>query len=119
MGSFFSNPLQDTFIGEDGKEWQNAWPKQDLPTLKPAVQELSTSMKSVALLLAKHLDRYVSQHLPSFEKGFFSKTVANTPKVNSRLIHYYPCNSDFTGQWTGWHKDIGMLTCLTPALYTD
>lgn len=97
MGSFFSNPLKDTFIGEDGKEWQNAWPNQDLPSLKTAVQELSSSMKGAALLLAKHLDRYVNQHLPSFEKSFFSKTVANTPKVNSRLIHYYPCNSDFTG----------------------
>lgn len=58
-------------------------------------------------------------HLPSFEKDFFSKTVANTPKVNSRLIHYYPCNHDFSGKWIGWHKDLGMLTCLTPALYTD
>ena len=76
-------------------------------------------MKGVAHLIAKHLDKYVSMHLPSFEKEFFSNTVKNTPKVNSRLIHYYPCNQDFTGQWTGWHKDIGMLTCLTPALYTD
>lgn len=42
-----------------------------------------------------------------------------TLKVTSRLIHYYPPTEDFSGQWTGWHKDLGMLTCLTPALYTD
>ena len=65
------------------------------------------------------MDKYVEAHLPSFKKQFFSSIVQNTPKVNSRLIHYYPCNKDFNGQWTGWHKDIGMLTCLTPALYTD
>jgi isopenicillin N synthase-like dioxygenase len=120
MGSFFSNPLRDTFIGEDGKEWQNAWPTEDLPTLKSAVKDLSSTMKAAAFLLSKHLDRYVNLNLPSFENNFFSNTVENTPKVNSRLIHYYPCsNPDFTGQWTGWHKDIGMLTCLTPALYTN
>jgi hypothetical protein len=37
MGSFFSNPLNDSFIGEDGKEWKNAWPNKDLPALKPSV----------------------------------------------------------------------------------
>jgi hypothetical protein len=26
MGSFFFNPLQDRFVGEDGKFWENAWP---------------------------------------------------------------------------------------------
>ena len=37
MGSFFSNPLRDSFIGEDGTEWQNVWPEEDLPSLRPAV----------------------------------------------------------------------------------
>lgn len=27
MGSFFSNPLQDSFLGEDGQTWENAWPE--------------------------------------------------------------------------------------------
>jgi isopenicillin N synthase-like dioxygenase len=97
MGSFFSNPLQDSFIGEDGTEWRNAWPEDDLPSLRPAVQDLSQTMKRAAHHLAKHLDKYVQIHLPSFERNFFSNTIANTPKVNSRLIHYYPCNKDFTG----------------------
>lgn len=76
-------------------------------------------MKHAALELARHLDTYVKISLPSFERGYFESTISETTKVNSRLIHYYPCNSDFKGQWTGWHKDIGMLTCLTPALYTN
>ena len=37
MGSFFSNPLRDSFIGEDGNEWHNAWPEDDLPSLRPAI----------------------------------------------------------------------------------
>jgi isopenicillin N synthase-like dioxygenase len=66
MGSFFSNPLKDTFIGEDGHEWQNAWPEDDLPTLRPAVKNISLTMKGAALHLAKHLDKYVQMHIPSF-----------------------------------------------------
>jgi hypothetical protein len=67
MGSFFSNPIKDRFTGEDGKEWSNAWPEEDLPTLRPAVQDLSHTMKGVAFHLANHLDKYVKMHLPSFE----------------------------------------------------
>lgn len=119
MGSFFSNPLSDSFLGEDGKQWRNAWPTDDLPTLKPAVQDLSLTMKGVAERLARYLDVYVRGKLPSLRPDFFERTVASTPKVNSRLIHYYPIREAFSGQWTGWHKDIGMLTCLTPALYTN
>ena len=119
MGSFFSNPLNDKFIGEDGCLWQNAWPDSDLPLLKPAVQDLSMTMKSVAGKLACYLDQYVRGKLPSLNHDFFERTVEGTPKVNSRLIHYYPIREAFEGQWTGWHKDIGMLTCLTPALYTN
>jgi hypothetical protein len=146
MGSFFSNPLQDSFEGEDGKMWANAWPHEDLPTLKPAVQELSLTMKGTAELLSCYLDIYIKDRLSSFAErieekryqeskrvaaetpmtlrhekkcGYFERTVTDTTKVNCRLIHYYPCKEGFKGQWTGWHKDIGMLTCLTPALYTD
>ena len=119
MGSFFSNPLNDQFIGEDGLMWENAWPEDDLPTLRPAIQDLSITMKGAAHHLAKHLDKFLRDKLPSFDPHYFETTVSLTPKVNSRLIHYYPCKEGFSGQWTGWHKDLGMLTCLTPALYTD
>jgi isopenicillin N synthase-like dioxygenase len=97
MGSFFSNPLSDTFLGEDGKPWRNAWPTDDLPSLKPAVQELSLTMKDVAQHLARYLDHYVRGKLPSLRRDFFERTVASTPKVNSRLIHYYPIREAFSG----------------------
>lgn len=119
MGSFFSNPLKDNFLGEDNTMWQNAWPEQSLPTLRPAVQSLCQTMKGAATHLARHLDVYLRDKLPSFDPNYFERTVTDTEKVTSRLIHYYPPRPDFRGQWTGWHKDLGMLTCLTPALYTD
>lgn len=37
MGSLFSNPLSESFVGEDGTTWRNAWPESHLPTLRPAV----------------------------------------------------------------------------------
>ena len=118
-GSLFSNPLSDQFIGEDGKMWQNAWPKEDLPEVESSVKSLALTMKVVAENFASHLDIYLKSLLPSFETRYFSQTVRATTKVNSRLVHYYPCDSTFNGKWIGWHKDIGMLTCLTPALYTN
>ena len=99
--------------------WKNAWPKEDLPEMEPSVKNLCLTMKSVAEHLATHLDVYLKGLLPSFDPNYFTETVKTTPKVNSRLIHYYPCDANFNGKWIGWHKDIGMLTCLTPALYTN
>ena len=118
MGSFFSNPLQDTFVGEDGKIWENVWPDA-LPDFKDAIKDLSFTMKSTSHLFANHLGTYARTLLPSFEQNYFSEIIQKAAKVTSRLVHYYPCENDFNGQWAGWHKDLGMLTFLTPALYTD
>ena len=96
MGSFFSNPLNDSFEGEDGKMWDNAWPTE-LPSFKPQVQDLSLKMKDVAEHLARHLDQYVRGRLPSLKPDYFERAIASTPKVTSRLIHYYPIQEDFKG----------------------
>jgi hypothetical protein len=75
-------------------------------------------MKDVTVLVASQID-YLLQEKGFPMKNFFQETISNSTKIQGRLIHYYPLTETFQGHWTGWHKDIGLLTCLASALYTD
>jgi hypothetical protein len=49
--------------------------------LKPAILELSSVMKVAAKHLARHLDTYLSDKLPSLKEDYFEKTIETTQRL--------------------------------------
>jgi len=126
-GSFFANPTMDNPQIEawvDGEhkiiEARTPWPTEDLPELESAFKNLGKLMVDTGLLLSAHLDRYVEERLPGYEKGKITKSITNSNLNRGRLLHYYPSSLENTdGEWSGLHNDIGSLTALTSAMYFD
>jgi len=65
-GSFYANPLQDTYDVDDSSASRhrtyytpNVWPSKQLPQLEPALKALGSLIISVGLKLAAHCSRWV------------------------------------------------------------
>ena len=71
-GSFYANPIQD-YLESSTKDaagkfirMENLWPKKTLPDLAPAYQEVGRFVRSVGLLLSRHLDSFVKSKNPNY-----------------------------------------------------
>eukprot|EP00775_Hariotina_reticulata_P002002 gene2002-2324_t len=142
-GSFYANPLQDTYDVDDASArcfstyyTPNIWPQQDLPQLEPAFKALGSLIITVGLKLAAHCSRYV-QHNLSAAQGQelteqqqqqldFVTQLSTSCCHKARLLHYFPFDRHHDQQqqaglsdedWCGWHLDHGALTGLCSAMY--
>ncbi|WIA16303.1 hypothetical protein OEZ85_013004 [Tetradesmus obliquus] len=144
-GSFYANPLQDTYDGVDQDTASryrsyyspNLWPRQALPQLEGCFKQLGSLVIDVGLLLAQHCSKYVQQQLSNAvgqplsqqeqAQLDFEGQLRRSSCHKARLLHYFPTNCGDQQQqqqqvaagedWCGWHLDHGALTGLTSAMY--
>jgi isopenicillin N synthase-like dioxygenase len=126
--SFYFNPLVDVpGTEEDRKQFPysypcNRWPREmSLPTFRDDAKTLGTSMKEVAVLLAKHIDDYACAVNPSYKANTLFDSMKETEKAKGRLLYYYPLGPQTDNKsedsWIGWHNDSGFLTCLSGGIF--
>lgn len=129
-GSFYANPATDipttdeTLLALYPSDLRpNIWPTEHLPQLEKAFKDLGALIIDVGQMLLKHCDAYVEAKLLEGGPGLWNAVAASS--VNKgRLLHYFPHNpntkpADDEQNWCGWHKDHGLLTGLTSAMYLD
>jgi len=104
----------------------NLWPKEHLPQLKDAFQDLGRLIVHVGMLLMEHCDRYVEMRNPTAQPGKLLQVLHRSRNHKARLLHYFPAEGSEPSyqqaggkqqQWCGWHMDHGSLTGLTSAMY--
>ncbi|KAF8065610.1 Lrrc47 [Scenedesmus sp. PABB004] len=144
-GSFYANPLRDTYEDVDPAEAAaypsyysaNVWPRGDLPGLEPAVKALGRLIVDVGLALAHHCAKYVRTQLANATGApldaeqaallDFAGELRASRCHKARLLHYFPAATAAGGagggaggdeDWCGWHLDHGALTGLCSAMYT-
>lgn len=109
-GSFYANPLQDTYDGVDqdtASRYQsyyspNLWPRQALPQLEGCFKQLGSLVIDVGLLLAQHCSKYVQQQLSNAvgqplsqqeqAQLDFEGQLRHSSCHKARLLHYFPTN---------------------------
>ncbi|KAF6255536.1 hypothetical protein COO60DRAFT_1702779 [Scenedesmus sp. NREL 46B-D3] len=138
-GSFYANPLQDTYDDVDHDTAAkyssyyspNIWPRDHLPQLEQSFKQLGRLVIDVGLLLAQHCSN--GEPLGAGEQAQldFAGQLRSSSCHKARLLHYFPTNSGDQQQqqvaagedWCGWHLDHGALTGgmvtqrLTSAMY--
>jgi hypothetical protein len=128
--SFYFNPLSDDPCPEfrDEYPWalpRNLWPaEEDIPNFKTDSCQLGSVMKSVAVLLAKHIDALLSSRVPGYQSGLFYNAMLNSMKAKARALYYFPIatSSATTARgdnWIAWHNDSGFLTCLAGEIFVN
>jgi isopenicillin N synthase-like dioxygenase len=130
--SFYYNPLTDDPSPELRSQfpWSvpaNKWPREDaIPGFKANCCEIGTTMKHVAELLAKHIDRLLIARVPGYEAGLFKQAIESSTKAKARVLYYFPidpakaaASAGQTDNWIAWHNDSGFLTCLAGEIFVD
>jgi len=131
-GSFYARTLSENLQypsdPEMEKKYTNIWPDEDkLPNFKQDFLAIGRLMYEVQINLLRHIDKYLESIMPHFEEYMLSKTFTENTDCLGRLIVYYPPSSmdesikkDVSkDNWCGWHRDFGLVTALTHALYFD
>ena len=106
------------------EDYKNIWP-EELPALKQCFQNLGMQMMEPQMQLLKHLDKYIESKVMHVYPGKKYNTrlydqFFNTKNVLGRLIMNYPAyesKQKIFDNWTGWHRDFGILTALTRPMY--
>jgi isopenicillin N synthase-like dioxygenase len=129
--SFYFNPITDYPGSENDRAKYpysypcNRWPTSKLPDLEPLAKKLGKLMKDVAVELAKHIDAFALNKVPTYKVGQLYTAMKNTQKAKGRLLYYFPlesaslANLDKEDSWIGWHNDSGFLTALAGDMYVD
>ena len=135
--SSLQNAPADDFPNFPEYTASNIWPSEViLPGFQDAVTELCILIIDIAALVARACDRYASNHIEGYEKGYLERVVQTSLTTKARLLHYFPPPSEssddshrHTGtkgdeengndSWCATHVDHGCLTGLTSALYVD
>eukprot|EP00730_Choanoeca_flexa_P015394 TRINITY_DN705_c0_g1_i1.p1 TRINITY_DN705_c0_g1~~TRINITY_DN705_c0_g1_i1.p1 ORF type:complete len:354 (+),score=52.23 TRINITY_DN705_c0_g1_i1:53-1114(+) len=131
-GSFYFNPVRDSFHNPQGAEdyptfyGTNVWPTTELgSSFETDLKTCSKLMIDVAKLVARQCDNYVRQELKSAFLHSLEAILTESQHPAARLLHYFArSDNDEAGLsasdgWCGWHNDHGTLTALLPALYQD
>jgi len=132
-GSYYNNPVYNRPFEDEEliKKYPsfchpNIWP-EEMPELEPAFLNMGRLVVEVGTLLARHVDRYVSSQLSTYEPGKLENIIKTSKTAKGRLLHYFPLkdsdsadegNLDFSS-WCGWHNDHGSLTGLVPPMHFD
>lgn len=127
---FYARPTRDSIIHSNQKTketYTNIWPDEKYvgSEFKTNYTNIGKLITDCQLKLLKHLDKYTKQIYPEIEENFLCNTFSETNDVVSRLIMYLPANQydskkygeDSRDNWCGWHRDFGLLTGLTHAMY--
>ena len=76
-------------------------------------------MRTVGLLLSRHLDSFVKTKNPHYEHQIETSLHESNKNVG-RLLHYFPIEGSAASKddnWCGWHNDHGTLTGLCSAMF--
>ncbi|KAL4506983.1 hypothetical protein ABPG72_001404 [Tetrahymena utriculariae] len=97
----------------------NVWPDGPLPVFKPHFKLLSNIMVDTSFLLAKHIDKYVSQVMTSYKRDTLYNLIKSNKDHVGRLNYYKSSNEPITREddWNSWHTDYSALSALTSAIY--
>ncbi|GAA2334960.1 isopenicillin N synthase family oxygenase [Streptomyces caniferus] len=89
---------------------RNQWPEA-MPELRPAIESWITRLTD----LSHRLLRLLLESLDA-PAGFLDEVVDPDPQIHLKLLHYpgptQPSEDDGSGQGTGVHNDLGLLTLL-------
>eukprot|EP00049_Salpingoeca_infusionum_P014957 m.286913 g.286913 ORF g.286913 m.286913 type:complete len:375 (+) comp15784_c1_seq3:349-1473(+) len=130
-GSFYFNPVEDTFKNTEGplKEkyptfyGDNVFPTEQLPQFEPSVKACSKLMVAVGQMVARQCDALVERELKdSVEPKLNENIVRLSNHHAARLLHYFAMDETTlqdldTDGWCGWHNDHCTLTSLVPAVF--
>jgi isopenicillin N synthase-like dioxygenase len=110
-GSFYLDPFREN---------TNVFPRSSLPSLEPALLEVTHSMSQVALWVSKLCDAYLQRQ---DDDDMIYTSLESRINTKARLLYYFPNNeeeasssSSSEDDWCGWHKDHGSLTALLPGM---
>ncbi len=105
-GSFYVDPFRDH---------NNIFPTTSIPSLEPALLEVTRAMSQVTLWVSQLCDAYLQN-----EESLIYNSLKSRINTKARLLYYFPNESEQTNldddDWCGWHKDHGSLTALLPGM---
>jgi isopenicillin N synthase-like dioxygenase len=128
-GAFYARVLSEQIIHSDPdmrEKYTNVWPTEDLlPDFKQNFLDMGRLLTHCQENLLFHLDKYTKQNYPEYEESYLYNKMQVRNDTISRLIMYYPAKTydeekygkDSKDNWCGWHRDFGILTGLTHAMY--
>ena len=147
--SFYFNPITDVPGTEEERDLYpasypcNIWPDESVtPGFEDCAKSLGCLMKDVVVLLARHIDVFVSDVIENSDESKrklvkIGAEMEKTEKVKGRILYYFPldiengsaeekCTNKTTNtitkkedSWIGWHNDSGFLTALAGDAYID
>lgn len=115
-GTFTANPIDD--YNQDAF-YQNLWPLQSLPSLRPAFRELSTTIMKTVFLLAMHIDKYMELLFPYSNALSFEGLLCDSNSHLGSLSHYLSYSQDSETNEFNWKNYSGLLTAYTCPLFIN
>ena len=109
-GSFYANPMYDKAADDEIiKKYPffypvNIWPQQ-IPEIETYFKQLGSIMFNTVVLLSSHVDKLISEKIPTFQKGSLYNEIKNTKKIKGRMLYYYPTGSTKDDGWIAAHND--------------
>lgn len=127
---FYARVFRDQLLYEEDPElmktYTNIWPDEKLlPNFKEDYLAFGKALGSIQLSLLRHIDSYLARFLPGHTIDKLYNSFKDKNDAISRLIMYHPPDTldsklkASKDNWCGWHRDFGLLTGLTHALYYD
>lgn len=95
-----------------------------LTGFQEAVTDLIRLIIDTAVLVGRQCDRFGLENIEGYVEGTVEKIVRESLVSKARLLHYFPSagNADEArnnDDWCATHKDHGVLTGLTSAMFVD
>jgi isopenicillin N synthase-like dioxygenase len=128
-GAFYARVLREVIDHSDPemqKKYTNVWPSEELlPSFKHDFLEMGRMLTHCQQNLLYHLDKYTKTCYPQYKEFSLYNKMKSRNDTISRLIMYYPAKTydeekygqESKDNWCGWHRDFGVLTGLTHAIY--
>ncbi|OMJ93638.1 hypothetical protein SteCoe_3334 [Stentor coeruleus] len=115
-GTFTANPIDD--YNQDAF-YQNLWPLQSLPSLRPTFRELSTTIMKTVFLLAMHIDKYMELLFPYSNSQSFEGLLCDSHNHIGSLNHSLSYNQGREDNDFNWKNYSGLLTAYTCPLFIN
>jgi isopenicillin N synthase-like dioxygenase len=129
-GAFYARILCESLQHEEDpemeKKYTNVWPDEELiPNFKRDFKAIGKALLDSQINLLKHIDKYIKSIMPDYQEDMLYNTFSEKNDCLGRLIVYYPPSSIddklrkeiSEDNWCGWHRDFGLITALSHALY--